>query len=127
MNKQNIPTHCPSCGNTMQIESLRCPVCSTAVSGQYPLSRYMRLRPEQLLFLETFLYCRGNLKDVGALLDISYPTARTRLDELLAALDFDGHEARPALHRMEILDRMSRGEITHEEAIRMLKGGNSDE
>ena len=38
-------------------------------------------------FCETFLRCRGNLKDVGALLGISYPTARNRLDELLDALE----------------------------------------
>ena len=126
MAKQNIPTGCPSCGNGLMVESLRCPVCGTGVTGQYPLSRFMLLRPEQLLFLETFLFCRGNLKDVGAMLDISYPTARNRLDELLAALDFDGHEARPAPDRMEILDRMSRGEITHETAIRLLKGGRSE-
>ncbi len=125
MAKQNIPTGCPSCGNGLMVESLRCPVCGTGVTGQYPLSRFMLLRPEQLLFLETFLFCRGNLKDVGAMLDISYPTARNRLDELLAALDFDGHGSDAPIDRIEVLDRLSRGELTHEEALKLLKGGKT--
>ena len=123
MAKQNIPVQCPSCGQGLMIESLRCPVCSTAVAGQYPLSRFMMLRPEQLQFCETFLFCRGNLKDVGAMLDISYPTARNRLDELLLALDFDGHGSGAPADRIEVLDRLSRGELTHEDALKLLKGG----
>lgn len=123
MAKQNIPNCCPSCGNPLVIESLRCPACNTGVEGHYTLSRFMQLRLEQLQFCETFLRCRGNLKDVGTLLDISYPTARNRLDELLAALDFDGQN--PQAERLGILDRLTRGEISHEEAIHLLKGGKS--
>ncbi len=125
MAKQNIPVQCPSCGQGLMIETLRCPVCSTAVAGQYPFSRFMMLRPEQLLFCETFLFCRGNLKDVGAMLDISYPTARNRLDELLLALDFDGHGSDAKPDRMAVLERLNRGEITHDEALSLLKGGRS--
>ena len=126
MVKQNVPTSCPSCGHGLMIESLRCPVCSTAVAGQYPLSRFMLLRPEQLQFCETFLFCRGNLKDVGAMLDISYPTARNRLDELLAALDFDGQGSGVKENRLAILDRLKQGEITLEETLSLLKGGNAE-
>lgn len=121
---QNIPNSCPSCGNPLVIESLRCPACNTGVEGHYALSRFMRLHLEQLQFCETFLRCRGNLKDVGTLLGISYPTARNRLDELLAALDFG--DRNPEAERMDILDRLSRGEIRHEEAIQLLKGGKPE-
>ena len=39
-------------------------------------------------FLELFLRCRGNLRDVERTLGLSYPTVRARLDALLASLGY---------------------------------------
>jgi hypothetical protein len=71
-------------------------------------------------YCETFLRCRGNLKDVGAALGISYPTARNRLDELLTALGYEASNPKDA--RMAVLERLTQGEITHEKALQLLQG-----
>ena len=117
---QKIPSRCPACGKPLVIESLRCPACRTAVEGNYPLSRFLLLTTDQTQFCEIFLRCRGNLKDVGTALGISYPTARNRLDDLLAALGYETPNTKDM--RLTVLERLTRGEITHEQALQMLQG-----
>ena len=56
--------------------------------GHFELAPYRNLDAEQIRFLETFLRCRGVIRDVEAALGISYPTVRARLDALLNALGF---------------------------------------
>jgi hypothetical protein len=108
------------------VRSLQCPECGTEVQGDFPLSRFAQLGGEQLTFLETFLRCRGSLKEVGAQLGISYPTARNRLDAMLAALGYA--EARDTrTDRLEILTRLKLGEITANEALNLLQGGLDNE
>jgi len=120
MASQKIPSRCPACGNALVIEALRCPACRTAVEGHYALSRFLLLNPEQMQFCELFLRCRGNLKDVGAMIGISYPTARNRLDDLLQALGYESQTAKD--ERLEVLERLTNGEISHEQALQLLKG-----
>lgn len=121
---QKMPSRCPACGNALVVESLRCPACRTAVEGHYALSRFMLLSPEQLAFCEMFLRSRGSLKELGSQLGISYPTARNRLDELLAALGYE--EGNLHDERLGILERLTKGEITHEQALQYLKGKDEE-
>lgn len=72
------------------------------------------------MFCETFLRCRGSLKDVGASLGISYPTARNRLDDLLSALGFESSD--PKDIRLAVLERLTNGEISHDQALQLLQG-----
>lgn len=119
----SIPKQCPACGQDMRVCLLRCPACRTEVQGEFPLSRFDQLSSEHLSFLETFIRCRGNLKDVGAAVGISYPTARNRLDSLIEAVGYEDQPTATA-RRLEILGRLKDGEITTEEALNFLQGGN---
>ncbi|MDW7657790.1 MAG: DUF2089 domain-containing protein [Bacillota bacterium] len=116
---QKMPSRCPACGNALVVEALRCPSCRTAVEGHYALSRFMLLTPEQLQFCELFLRSRGSLKELGSQMGISYPTARNRLDELLVALGFEQGSSRDK--RLEILERLTKGELTHEQALQLIR------
>jgi len=75
--------------------------------------------PEQLQFCELFLRSRGSLKELGNQLGISYPTARNRLDELLIALGYEQGSNRDK--RLEILERLTKGELTHEQALQLIR------
>lgn len=119
----SIPTKCPSCGDEMKVCLLHCSACGTEVQGEFPLDRFLRLTGEQMLFLETFIRCRGSLKDVGAIIGISYPTARNRLDNLIEALEFEKEQVLSE-QRMEILTRLKDGNLTAEEALELLEAGN---
>lgn len=121
---QNLPKKCPACSGRMHVRTLRCPDCHTEVQGDFELDRFSRLSGEHRQFLETFVRLRGNLKDVGADLGISYPTARNRLDALIEALGFEA--SRPN-HRLAVLEQLKDGTITTDEALLLLQGGEQDE
>ena len=117
-----IPQKCPACGKDMRIRMLKCPSCTTEIQGEFVLNRFARVSDDQLVFLETFIRFRGNLKDVGAFFEISYPTARSRLDNLIEALGFE-ETGNLTSRRLEILNQLKEGILTTEEALERLQGG----
>ena len=81
---RRTPTQCPVCDLPLSISELRCRGCGTTLRGEFTLSRcsFCNLPPDQLKFLELFLRCRGNLRELERTLGLSYPTVRARLDSL---------------------------------------------
>ena len=84
---KQILSKCPECKGTLKISLLRCPDCGMELKKEYALSVFDRLEKEQYDFLLSFLKNRGNLKDVQLEQQISYPTAKKRLEELLISLE----------------------------------------
>jgi hypothetical protein len=119
---------CPVCSQALEVTELECPSCHTKISGTFQLCKFCGLSAEHKAFAEVFIKNRGNIREVERELGISYPTVRSRLESLIRALgysiDSDGddlEEGRYTRHRKEILDRLSRGEISATEAARLLK------
>lgn len=79
-------SQCPSCQAELEISSLKCPDCGMELKSAFELSPFDKLSNEQYNFLLSFLRCRGNLKSLQNELQISYPTAKKQLDELLIEL-----------------------------------------
>lgn len=77
---------CPACQGILQVTTLQCPDCGMELRNTFNLSSFDLLDDEQFEFLITFLKDRGNLKEVQSDMKMSYPTAKKKLDELLAAL-----------------------------------------
>ena len=77
---------CPSCHTDLEISVLHCPNCGMELKNSFELSVFDRLSEEKTDFLIAFLRNRGNLKSLQNELQISYPLAKKKLDELLAAL-----------------------------------------
>ncbi len=93
---QPIPSKCPLCSGALEVTETSCLDCQVQMRGHFALAPYRNLEAEQIKFLETFLRCRGVIRDMEAALGISYPTVRARLDALLSALGFaDGPYAEP--------------------------------
>ncbi len=120
---------CPFCGDELQVVRLQCPSCHTAIEGSFTLGRFQRLSPEQLAFLEVFIKNRGIIRNVESDLGLSYPTVRNRLDDLLRALGFEVREdveaaresAEDTERRRDVLERLRRGELSAEQAVKLLK------
>jgi len=120
---------CPVCGAELEITEIQCPSCHTRLSGHFDLCKFCKLPTEQRSFAEIFIKNRGNIRDVEKELGISYPTVRGRLEALIRALgypvspdeDESRSEAARAAQRKEILDKLAKGEVTAQEAARMLK------
>jgi hypothetical protein len=121
---RRTPTQCPVCDLPLTIAELRCRGCGTTLRGEFPLSRcaFCDLPAEQLRFLELFLRCRGNLRELERTLGLSYPTVRARLDTLLAHLGYTTPETvDSAEQRREILEALDAGSLTADEAIAQLE------
>ena len=84
---------CPACHGKLHIATLACPDCGMELRNTFDLSPFDMLNNENAAFLLSFLRNRGNLKNVQAELQMSYPTAKRRLDEILIALDLYEEEA----------------------------------
>jgi len=116
---------CPVCGETMTVTRLHCRTCDSALEGQFSLGRFYRLSPPQLAFIETFIRCEGKLTRVQEEHNISYPTARARLTEVIRALGYEVDESAEAIapaERKSILEKLATGEISSEQAVELLKG-----
>ena len=125
---RKILEQCPSCGGALDVTELTCPSCETIIRSRYAPCPFCRLAPESLHFLETFVQCRGNIKEMERALGISYPTVRGRLDAVIRELGYEVEaepevdEAEAAAQRKEILDQLDQGEITASQATKRLAG-----
>lgn len=83
----HAPADCPVCGHDLIITRKGCPSCGTELAGEFADCQFCALEKTDLELLNVFLASRGNLRDVEKFLGVSYPTARGRLDAVLAKLD----------------------------------------
>lgn len=117
---------CPICGEALAVTRLHCPNCDTGIEGHFALGRFHSLPPDQLKFAELFIRCEGKINRVGEELNVSYPTVRTRLHNLIRAMGYEVKEEEPAvtekIDRQAILAELATGKITAEEATRQLAG-----
>lgn len=128
---QPMPSKCPLCSGRLEVTETSCLDCRVQMRGHFTLAPYRNLDAEQIKFLETFLRCRGVIRDMEAALGISYPTVRARLDALLSALGFaDGPYAEPpapmtaaqkAAKRKEILTAIENGTLDADAGLNALQ------
>lgn len=116
------PTECPVCHDDLLFTRMACRNCGTALEGRFNLGRLFQLSPDQRHFVEIFIRCEGKLNRVQEELDLSYPTVRSRLEEVIRAMGYQvGEREEPDEARREaILQRLARQEITSEEALELL-------
>jgi hypothetical protein len=117
-------SECPVCGQQLKITKLHCSHCHTTIENEFELSNFASLTREQLSFIETFLKCRGNIKEVEKELGISYPTVRGKLDDIISALGYSTTK-KVEIDRKKVIVMLEKGEITAEEAISILNGEES--
>ena len=113
---------CPVCGANTEITQISCDDCGTVIEGHFHLCKFCKLTAEQKSFIDVFIKCRGNIKEVEKELGVSYPTVKNKLEDVVGALGYKP-EPEPAApgKRKEILDKLNSGDITVEEAISLLK------
>lgn len=114
--KENL-SNCPVCGNKLKIVKYACDNCNTEINGDFTQDNFSNLTHDQKNFMEIFILKRGSIKEIEKQLGISYPTVRSKLDDLINAL---GHKVEAKTSKMEILEMLNSGEITSEEATRLL-------
>ena len=115
-----VISKCPICNSKLKIMKLRCNKCGTVIENEFEFSKFECLEEEHLDFMEVFLKCRGNIKDVEKELGISYPTVRAKLDDVVSALGYT-QAKKSTTNNKEIIDKLEKGEISAEQAVDMMK------
>ena len=93
-------TNCPVCGGGLAVNRLHCTQCNTTIEGdfQLPVGPFSKLTPDQIQFLLIFVRCEGRFTRLEKELNLSYPTLRNRLTEIIRALGFESeHDGSAAI------------------------------
>jgi hypothetical protein len=106
-------------GEPIVVERVRLVEKNIAIEGSFELPQLARMGLEDQVFITAFVRCHGSIKEMEQIFGVSYPTIKSRLTRISNALEFV--ENNPAPSRAEVLDRLKRGEINAEEAIRELE------
>lgn len=117
-------TTCPVCHDQLAITRMHCRNCDTTIEGYFEIGRLGRLSTEQLEFVETFLRCEGKLSRMEPELDMSYPTLRARLTDVIRTMGFQIGPETPGLdeeERHQILEDLASGKLSSDEAMRLLE------
>ena len=106
-------------GQPVVVERVRLTGKDIVVEGRFELPQLARLSMEDQVFITAFVRSHGSIKEMEQVFGVSYPTIKSRLTRIANSLPFV--ESNPTPSRTEILDRLQRGEITAQDAIRELE------
>jgi hypothetical protein len=106
-------------GQPMVVERVRLTDKEIAIEGNFELPQLAQLGFEDQVFVTAFLRCHGSIKEMEKIFGVSYPTIKSRLNRIAASLEFV--DTNPGPSRAEVLDRLKRGEISAQDAVRELE------
>ena len=125
---QPLPSNCPLCSGEVTVTKIYCRDCDSTIEGRFTAGVFSQLTLEQLAFAETFIRCEGKITRMEAELGLSYPTIRNRLHEVIRSLGYEPGEGDSTgiseLERRRILESLEKGEISYDDAMRMLEEGD---
>ena len=110
----------------IEVERVRLIETGVAIEGPFTLPPLVQLTAEDQVFVAAFVRCHGSIKQMEKYFGVSYPTIKNRLNKIGSQLSFveieQGSETDPPPQtRSEVLDRLSRGELTIAQALERLK------
>jgi len=117
---------CPVCNSDLIVTSLHCNNCRTNIQGVFELAHtpLSNLNADQLQFVLTFIRCEGKFNRMEEELELSYPTLRSRFNDILRVMGFEAEppeeEKMTSEERTEILEKLNEGVISIDEAQELL-------
>jgi hypothetical protein len=109
-------------GGPLVIERVRIPEKNITVEGAFALPELARLTLEDQVFVTAFLRSHGSIKEMEQTFGVSYPTIKARLNRIAGLLEFI--DTNPSPSRAEVLERLNKGEISADQAIKALEALN---
>ena len=115
----------------IEVERVRLVESGVAIEGPFSLPPLAQLTAEDQVFVAAFVRCHGSIKQMEQYFGVSYPTIKNRLNKIGSKLSFveieQASESDQPLTRREVLDRVSRGELTVAQALERLKDSKKGE
>jgi hypothetical protein len=119
---------CPGCSGALRPKVMTCDTCDVQVEGHFSMGVWAHLNESQLNFVQLFMRCEGNIRDMEKALGISYPTVKAQLAEINARL---GEVPKPVSQRLErprmdvavagVLNDLRDGHVSYEEALNLIR------
>jgi len=106
-------------GSPLVVERVRLAGKDIAIEGAFELPELARLSMEDQVFVAAFVRSHGSIKEMEQVFGVSYPTVKARLNRISEQLTFAEVHEGPAAD--DVLDRLGRGEIDAQAAIRELE------
>ena len=110
----------------VEVDRVRLADTGVVIEGPFTLPPLAQLPAEDQVFVAAFVRCHGSIKRMEKYFGVSYPTIKNRLNRIGSQLSFveieqgpDGETPGPT--RSEVLDRLSRGELSVAQALEQLK------
>ncbi len=110
---------CPDCDKAMKLTIATCTGCGLKLEGEFEISALGRLSEEDQVFVVAFLRHHGSIRQMERILGVSYPTVKNRLRAIVGWIDQTFTAPSP---NSVVLEQLSRGEITVDEALGRLEG-----
>jgi len=109
-----------------EVDRVRLIDTGVTIEGPFTLPPLAQLPAEDQVFVAAFVRCHGSIKQMEKYFGVSYPTIKNRLNKIGNQLSFveidQGPESEsPMRTRSDVLDRLSRGELTVAQALEQLK------
>ena len=123
---QPLPSQCPICQGEIVVTRINCRDCNSTIDGRFTSRTFSQLSPEQMDFVETFVRLEGKIKHMEKELEVSYPTIRKKLHDVIHALGYEpgGEDEISVLteeERQQILNDLDEGKISYEDAMKKLQ------
>jgi hypothetical protein len=106
-------------GQSVTVERVRLVDKDIRIEGNFELPQLARLPMDDQIFITAFVRSHGSIKEMERIFGVSYPTIKSRLTRIANSLEFI--QTNPTPSKSEILERLQRGEITAEDAIREME------
>ena len=117
---------CPVCGENLIVARYHCESCDTSIEGRFENNAFPGLTGQQIEFVKTFVRCEGKINRMEDELDLSYPSIRNLLQDVIRAMGYEpGKDMSPEISeekRRSVLDDLDSGKISAEDATRLLRG-----
>ncbi len=122
-----LPTRCPITGGPLVVTRVYSPEGDFTIEGRFQVeSPFLALTPRQVKFVLTLIQCEGKFNRMQEELDLSYPTLRARLQEIIEVLGLkvsDKPNSRPdGKERLRILAQLEEGTLDVAAALESLQG-----
>ncbi len=129
-----LPARSPIDGGEIVVTRFISPQSGVSIEGEFAVSiPFAGLSAEHVQFIETFVRCEGKLNRMESELNMSYPTVRLRLHEVIRAMGYEpGKEEPPPAPpnstnaddgRRRVLDELDSGRLSFSDAMAKLRGG----
>ncbi|MFU8792388.1 MAG: DUF2089 domain-containing protein [Acholeplasmataceae bacterium] len=126
-----VITKCPVSKGDLHVTRLECEESGVIIEGNFELSKFNYLEPDKLYFIEVFIKNRGSIKAIEKELNISYPTVKKMLDEVIIGLGYELTESEDTFlkepeaskSKTNVLEKLEKGEISFEEAMKLMGKG----